>query len=82
MEILGASSIGTLMLSGRSFFNKGHKDGDIILGTIESSEKAPLSGCYEIFGVPHLDEVNGPKGANPQLFEAVRPSFEDLVSKS
>jgi len=25
----------------------------------ESSEKAPLSGCYEIFGVPHLDEANG-----------------------
>jgi len=26
----------------------------------ESSGKAPLSGCYEIFGVPHLDEANGP----------------------
>jgi len=48
----------------------------------KGSEKAPLSGCYEIFGVPHLDEANGPKGANPQFFEAVGPSFEDLVSKS
>jgi len=55
----------------------------------ESSEKGPLSGCYEIFGVPHLDEANGPR-VNPQLFDPVRwriclshgGVFEDLVSES
>jgi len=40
----------------------------------EASEKAPLSGCYEIFGVPHLDEANGPPlgGTNPK-YEAKLP---------
>ena len=42
---------------------------DLEMKSTESSEKAPLSGCYEISGVPHLDEANGPKGVNPQLFD-------------
>jgi len=35
------------------------------------------------FGGTHPTEANGPlKRANPELFEAVRPSFQDLVSKT
>ena len=35
------------------------------------------------FGGTHPTEANGPlKRANPELFEAVRPSFQDLVSKA
>jgi len=36
----------------------------------ESSEKVPLSGCYEVLGVPHLDEANGPKGV---IFSCLTP---------
>jgi len=56
----------------------------------------PLNHDYEPFGVPILakftplnrvpfGKFNGASGprewANPELFEAVRPSFQDLASK-
>jgi hypothetical protein len=43
----------------------------------------PWKRPHALFGVPHLDEVNGPRQwVNPVLFEALRPSLQDLVSKS
>jgi hypothetical protein len=50
-------------------------------------EIRPLHNSLETpscaFWGTHLDEVNGPRQwVNPALFEAIRPSLQDLVSKS
>jgi hypothetical protein len=54
-------------------------------GTANSSEELCItseSENYEVFGAPHPGEANGPPWwANRKLFEAVRPSSCDLVSK-
>jgi len=57
---------------------------------------SPLDGHYELMGIPirvkftplnrvPFGKFNGAGGqgkwANPELFEAIRPSFQDLVSK-
>ena len=43
----------------------------------------PLIDNYVLLGAPIRPKWTGPlKRANPELFEAVRPSFQDLVSKA